>query len=224
MNRQQHNDYNDEALYQEIMAELDSGAAEYDRLMASGEAPAKKSSLLPSHNKKETGAVKWYAAAAAVAGLLIVSTMMFIERQDTAKQTAATVPTSEGMHLAEKKASVPHMENTDSDIYRLTARLEGQQEQKPQPASPTPYIYTAMLPEVEFCPEGNDAIRSNAVSSSNVRLPQVSKERSFNLVCKVTLTEIIACADSTTYQGTTEMMVACDEIEYNDNPFKNVSL
>ena len=67
MNRQQHNDYNDEALYQEIMAELDSGAAEYDRLMASGEAPAKKSSLLPSHNKKETGAVKWYAAAAAVA-------------------------------------------------------------------------------------------------------------------------------------------------------------
>ena len=81
-----------------------------------------------------------------------------------------------------------------------------------------------MLPEVEFCPEGNDAIRSNAVSSSNVRLPQVSKERSFNLVCKVMLPEIIACADSTTYQGTTEMMVACDEIEYNDNPFKNVSL
>ena len=228
MNRQQHNDYNDEALYQEIMAELDSGAAEYDRLMASGEAPAKKASSLPSRNKKETGAVKWYAAAAAVAGLLIVSTMMFFERQDTAKQTAATVPASEGMHLAEKKASVPHMENTDSDIYKLTARLAGRQKERPKrklQASPsTPYIYTAMLPEVEFCPEGNDAIRSNAVSSSKVRLPQVSKERSFNLVCKVTLPEIIACADSTIYQSTTEMMVACDEIEYNDNPFKNVSL
>ncbi len=81
-----------------------------------------------------------------------------------------------------------------------------------------------MLPEVDFCPEENDdAVRSNAVSSNDVRLPQVSKERSFNLVCKVVLPEIIACADSTIYQST-GMMVACDEIEYNDTPFKNVSL
>lgn len=224
MNRQQHNDYNDEALYQEIMAELDSGAAEYDRLMASGEAPAMKSALLPSHNKKETGAVKWYATAAAIAGLLIVSTMMFIDRQDMAKQTAVTVPASEGKHLAEKKTSVPHMENTDSDIYKLTARMEGrlksQPQRKPQSATvPTPYIYTAMLPEVEFCPESNDDVRNNAVSNNNVRLPQVRKERSFALVCNVILPDITAYADSTIFTSGTELMVACDEISYNDSNF-----
>lgn len=207
MKRQQ---YNDEELYREIMAELDKGAAEYDRMMASGEAPAKR---------RKATTMKWYAAAAAVAGLLIVSTIMFVGQQDTTKQTASTEPASEVRHLAEKKSTAQHRENADSDIYRLTARMEGQQEQKPQPASPTPYIYTAMLPEVEFCPEGNDAIRSNAVSSSNVRLPQVRKERSFTLVCNVVLPDITAYADSTIFTSSTELMVACDEICYNDSNF-----
>ena len=211
MKRQQ---YNDEELYREIMAELDKGAAEYDRMMANGEAPAKR---------RKATTMKWYAAAAAVAGLLIVSTMMFVGQQDTTKQTASTEPASEVRHLAEKKSAAQHKENADSDIYRLTARLEEQlepkQEQKPQPASPTPYIYTAMLPEVEFCPEGNDAIRSNAVSSSNVRLPQVRKERSFTLVCNVVLPDITAYADSTIFTSSTELMVACDEICYNDSNF-----
>jgi hypothetical protein len=39
MNRQQHHD---EKLYQEFMAELEQGTAEYDRLMASGDTPAGK--------------------------------------------------------------------------------------------------------------------------------------------------------------------------------------
>ena len=211
MKRQQ---YNDEELYREIMAELDKGAAEYDRMMASGEAPAKR---------RKATTMKWYAAAAAVAGLLIVSTIMFVGQQDTTKQTASTEPTYEVRHLAEKKSAAQHKENTDSDIYRLTARLggrpEGQQEPKPQSTSPTPHIYTAMLPEVEFCPEGNDAIRSNAVSSSNVRLPQVRKERSFALVCNVVLPDITAYADSTIFTSSTELMVACDEICYNDTNF-----
>ena len=210
MKRQQ---YNDEELYREIMAELDKGAAEYDRMMASGEAPAKR---------RKATTMKWYAAAAAVAGLLIVSTIMFVGQQDTTKQTASTEPASEVRHLAEKKSAAQHKENTDSDIYRLTARLggrpEGQQEPKPQPASPTPYIYTAMLPEVEFCPEGNDAVRSNAISNNNVRLPQVRKERSFALVCNVVLPDITAYADSTIF-ASTELMVACDEICYNDSNF-----
>jgi hypothetical protein len=111
---------------------------------------------------------------------------------------------------------VPHTENTDSDLYRLTARIERQPEKKQQAVSNS--IFTAMLPEVEFCPEVNDT------ASNDIRLPQVRKERSFSLVCKVTLPEITACADSTTYQSSYETMIACDEIEYNDNPFKNVSL
>ena len=207
MKRQQ---YNDEELYREIMAELDKGAAEYDRMMASGEAPAKR---------RKASTMKWYASAAAVAGLLIVSTIMFVGQQDTTKQTASTEPASEVRHLAEKKSAAQHKENADSDIYRLTARLEGQQERKPQPVSPTPYIYTAMLPEVEFCPEGNDAVRSNAISNNNVRLPQVRKERSFALVCNVVLPDITAYADSTIFTSSTELMVACDEICYNDSNF-----
>ena len=208
MKRQQ---YNDEELYREIMAELDKGAAEYDRMMASGEAPAKR---------RKATTMKWYAAAAAVAGLLIVSTIMFVGQQDTTKQTASTEPASEVRHLAEKKSAAQHKENADSDIYRLTARLEEQPERKPQPVSPTPYIYTAMLPEVDFCPEeSDDAVRSNAVSSSNVRLPQVRKERSFTLVCNVVLPDITAYADSTIFPSSTELMVACDEICYNDSNF-----
>jgi len=196
--------YNDDALYQEIMASLEPGAAEYDRMMASGEAPAKR---------KRVSSLVWYAAAAAVVGLLVVTATLFVGNEDVDQNIASTIPVSVGKHLAEKDA-VPHMENADSDLHRLTARIEPAQKQ--QVPSPTPQkgIYTAMLPEVEFCPE----------ESKEVRLPQVSKERSFNLVCKVMLPEIIACADSTIYQSTTEMMVVCDEIEYNDNPFKNVSL
>ena len=207
MKRQQ---YNDEELYREIMAELDKGAAEYDRMMASGEAPAKR---------RKATTMKWYAAAAAVAGLLIVSTIMFVGQQDTTKQTASTEPASEVRHLAEKKSAAQHKENTDSDIYRLTAKIETVQEQQPLYPTPQKSIYTAMLPEVEFCPEGNDAVRSSAVSSSNVRLPQVRKERSFTLVCNVVLPDITAYADSTIFTSSTELMVACDEICYNDSNF-----
>ena len=207
--------YNDDALYQEIMASLEPGAAEYDRMMASGEAPAKR---------KRVSSLVWYAAAAAVVGLLVVTATLFVGNENVGQHTAITVPASVGKHLAEKDAAVPHMENADSDLHRLTAKIEPVQEQQPLYPTPQKSIYTAMLPEVDFCPEESDnAMRSNAVSSDDVRLPQVSKERSFNLVCKVVLPEIIACADSTIYQST-EMMVACDEIEYNDNPFKNVSL
>ena len=162
------------------------------------------------------------AAAAAVVGLLVVTATMFVGNKDVGQHIASTIPASEGKHLAEKRAAVPHKENADSDIHRLTARIEPVQEQ--HTSAPFKELYTETLPEVEFCPESDDAVHSNAVGSNDVRLPQVSKERSFNLICKVVLPEIIACADSTIYQGTTEMMVACDEIEYNDNPFKNVSL
>lgn len=208
--------YNDETLYQEIMASLEPGAAEYDRLMASGEAPAKRNKV---------SSIVWYAAAAAVVGLLVVTATLFVGNDNAGQKVASTdtvIP--KDRYLAIGQAQKAEKENTDSDLHRLTAKIEPVQEQQPLYPTPQKRIYTAMLPEVDFCPEeSDDAMRSNAVSSDNVRLPQVSKERSFNLVCKVVLPEIIACADSTIYQST-GMMVACDEIEYNDNPFKNVSL
>lgn len=213
MNRQQ---YNDEELYQEIMAELDSGAAEYDRLMASGEAPARR---------KRATTMRWYAAAAAVAGLLIVSTAWFLGQEETdGRHLASTESVSpKKEHLAAKEISKPQAERADSDISRLVVKMEARHEeqpkQKPQSVSPTPYIYTAMLPEVEFCPEAGDAVRSNTVNSNNVRLPQIRKERSFTLVCNVSLPDITAYADSTIFTSGTELMVACDEICYNDSNF-----
>ncbi len=168
-----------------------------------------------STSRRYKMAIVWYAAAAAVVGLLVVTATLFVGNEDAGQKVASTdtvIPKER--YLSVKQAQKAKTENTDSDLHRLTARIESAQ--KKQVPSPTPQksIYTAMLPEVDFCPGEN----------KEVRLPQVSKERSFNLVCKVVLPEIIACADSTIYQSTTEMMVACDEIEYNDNPFKNVSL
>ena len=45
----QHNTYNDEELYQQIVAELQPAADEYDALMAAGKAPASKSKVVAMH-------------------------------------------------------------------------------------------------------------------------------------------------------------------------------
>ena len=199
MKRQQ---YNDEELYQEFMAELDKGAAEYDHMMASGEVPAKR-------NKATT--MKWYAVAAAVAGLLIISTTLFVRNQDNVgRHTASTESAKKEKLLTGKKTIVPRTENTD-DLYRLTARIERKPEKKQQTASNN--IFTAMLPDVVFCSDSNDD------PNNDIRLPQVRKERSFALVCNVILPDITAYADSTIFTSSTELMVACDEICYNDSNF-----
>ncbi len=199
MKRQQ---YNDEELYQEIMAELDKSAAEYDHMMASGVAPAKR-------NKATT--MKWYAVAAAVAGLLIISTTLFVRNQDNVgRHTASTESAKKEKLLTGKKTIVPRTENTD-DLYRLTARIERKPEKKQQTASNN--IFTAMLPDVVFCSDSNDD------PNNDIRLPQVRKERSFDLVCNVVLPDITAYADSTLFTSNTELMVACDEICYNDTNF-----
>ena len=199
MKRQQ---YNDEELYQEFMAELDKGAAEYDHMMASGEVPAKR-------NKATK--MKWYAVAAAVAGLLIISTTLFVRNQDNVgRHTASTESAKKEKLLTGKKTIVPRTENTD-DLYRLTARIERKPEKKQQTASNN--IFTAMLPDVVFCSDSNDD------PNNDIRLPQVRKERSFALVCNVVLPDITAYADSTIFTSSTELMVACDEICYNDSNF-----
>ena len=70
-----------------------------------------------------------------------------------------------------------------------------------------------MLPDVVFCSDSNDD------PNNDIRLPQVRKERSFDLVCNVVLPDITAYADSTIFTSSTELMVACDEICYNDTNF-----
>lgn len=181
---------NDEMLYQEIMAELDKGAAEYDRLLASGDAPAKR---------KKATVMKWYAAAASFIGLIILGTVFFAANKETGhQQTASTIPAREERHFAEKKAPMLKMENVDDAPCQLTARQE---------------IFTAMLPEVEFCPDADNG------RNDDVRLPKVSKERSFDLVCQMILPEVTAFADSTTLMYSTELTMTCDEICYNDSNY-----
>ena len=196
--------YNDERLYQEIMRGLDKGVAEYDRLMACGDAPAKR---------KKSAAVSWYAVAASVSVLLIIGATLFVGRQDKGSQYKASTELMNRENVLEtREAPVSQTVNKDSDLYRLTAKLEVLPGKEQHVVSPTPYenIYTAMLPEVEFCLDGN------VVGNNDVRLPQVGEEHSFDLVCKVILPEVTSYADSTTIMYSTELTVACNEIYYND--------
>ena len=155
--------------------------------------------------------MKGYAGAAAVAGLLIISTTLFVRNQDNVgRHTASTESAKKEKLLTGKKTIMPRTENTD-DLYRLTARIERKPEKKQQTASNN--IFTAMLPDVVFCSDSNDD------PNNDIRLPQVRKERSFDLVCNVVLPDITAYADSTLFTSNTELMVACDEICYNDTNF-----
>ena len=193
MNRQQHHD---EKLYQEFMAELNQGAAEYDRLMASGQAPARK---------RRAMVLKWWATVASLAVLLGISATLFVaQRDDVSRPAAITASVKVEKPLVAKSAVavVPHTaKRTDRDFQRLMVRREE--------------IFTAMLPEVVFCPDGH----SDVSHDDDVRLPQVSEERSFDLICKVVLPEVTAYADSAIVMRSTELMVLCDELCYHDSNF-----
>lgn len=193
MNRQQHHD---EKLYQEFMAELEQGAAEYDRLMASGDTPARK---------RRAMVLKWWATAASLAVLLGISATLFVAQRDDASRPAAitaSVKVEKPLVAKSAVAVVPHAaKRTDRDFQRLTVRREE--------------IFTAMLPEMVFCPDGHSDISHDDA----VRLPQVSQERSFDLICKVVLPEVTAYADSAIVMRSTELMVLCDELCYHDSNF-----
>ncbi len=189
MNRQQ--SHNDEELYQQFMTELDAGAAEYDRMMASGEAPAKK---------RQRTIIKLFAAAAAIAGMMMISTLWLTHHEDvTAPLTAHITPAP-----AVTKKNI------------VTTEIKPQKQIEKVPVTTEPRIYTAMLPEVVFCPEEEEV--------ANVQLPDIRKERSFELTCKVVLPDITAYKDSAAFTNGCHLMVLCDEIDFNDSTHKNVAL
>ena len=141
--------YNDDALYQEIMASLEPGAAEYDRMMANGEAPAKR---------KKVSSIVWYAAAAAVVGLLVVTATMFVGHEEDSKNVANTDSTiSRGKHLSAKQKSTTHSADADCNINRPTPKTESGQKQTDSMSSSGQAIYTAKLPEVIFSTIYNDS-------------------------------------------------------------------
>lgn len=141
--------YNDDALYQEIMASLEPGAAEYDRMMASGETPAKR---------KRVSSLVWYAAAAAVVGLLVVTVTLFVDNEEASKNVANTNSTiSRGKHLSAKQKPTPHSANAGSNPDKPTPKTESGQKQTDSMSSSGQAIYTAKLPEVIFSTIYNDS-------------------------------------------------------------------
>lgn len=141
--------YNDDALYQEIMASLEPGAAEYDRMMACGEAPAKR---------KRVSSLVWYAAAAAVVGLLVVTATLFVDNEEDRKNVANTDSSiSRGRHLSAKQKPTTHSANAASNPDRPTPKTESVQKQTDSMSSSNEAIYTAKLPEVVFSTIYNDS-------------------------------------------------------------------
>lgn len=141
--------YNDDSLYQEIMASLEPGAAEYDRMMASGEAPAKR---------KRVSSLVWYAAAAAVIGLVVISTKFFVNNENDGQNIASTdtiIPKEKHISVKQKVET----EETDNNPDEFTARTETEtkQDQRDSMSSSKQAIYTAKLPEVVFSSVYNDS-------------------------------------------------------------------
>ncbi len=141
--------YNDDALYQEIMTSLEPGAAEYDRMMVSGEAPAKR---------KRVSSLVWYAAAAAVVGLLVVTATLFVDNEEDRKNVANTDSTiSREKHLSAKQKPTTHSADAGSNLDRPTQKTESGQKQTDTMSSSGQAIYTAKLPEVIFSTIYNDS-------------------------------------------------------------------
>ena len=147
--------YNDDALYQEMMTSLEPGAAEYDRMMASREAPAKR---------KKT--VYWYGFAASVIGFLAITAMFFagnkISRQEIAN-TDTTIPKDK--YISAKDTPVTHKTEADDVMDRHTAETTRKHKAgQPAPAAPSDDdIFTVALPEMRFSPAPSD---SNMTRSS----------------------------------------------------------
>ena len=80
----QHDIHNEEALYQQMLAELAPGAEEYDKLMAAGKHPAAR--------KRRTIPYYKYAAAACVVLAVAGSVLLLQQRgEEPAEQTTAQV-------------------------------------------------------------------------------------------------------------------------------------
>lgn len=84
----QHNTYNDEELYQQIMAELKPGADEYDALMAEGKAPASKGKVVVMHKRRtlsprSSAYIYKYVAAACIVFAIIGTSLGILMDSDT---------------------------------------------------------------------------------------------------------------------------------------------
>ncbi|MBQ0048476.1 MAG: hypothetical protein KBT33_13395 [Prevotellaceae bacterium] len=93
----QHNTYNDEELYQQIVAELQPAADEYDALMAAGKAPASKSKVVAMHethtssHRRNAYIYKYVAAACVTFAIIGTSLGIFLSNDTETTQPVAEV-------------------------------------------------------------------------------------------------------------------------------------
>ena len=192
--------------YKEMFALFDSGAVDIE--------PE------PVVAKPKTASLRWLFAAIA-ASVLLLLTIHFNVSDTEAPPSAPPfggMPTGQiyNQTATDTRAISPlttteHIANAGTQSRRMATPTKRKRQAEPSGAQGD--IYSAMLPEVVFCPEPDVVL-----------LPQVGKQPSFVLACRVVLPGVSACADSTTFAQGTEVMVACDEIEYNDQPFKHTLL
>ncbi|MCF0198322.1 MAG: hypothetical protein HUK02_03230 [Bacteroidaceae bacterium] len=131
----------DEQLYEQFMQELDAGAQEYDRLIASGKSPA---ALVQAKRQKRY----WYAVAASFVGILVVAGTIFLNQsQEEQGQTASANWSDEKMNPI--KEELPTMQR--ATVYaHLDTKTENRESISPVPAEQTPSDnYVHHLPE--FC-------------------------------------------------------------------------
>lgn len=189
VNKQLYN--NEEELYQQIMAELEPGAAEYDRLMASGEAPAKKAKVIPLRNR-------WYAVAACFIGLLIVGGAYMLNT-GSEPQIAEVKPTvtpkqveSQIAHAIDNKIrSTSFVEAHDAPKRKTLPKVAKEEED---------YVYVCQ--EIEISPSEENAI--------DIVVPAPERQRSFDVTC------INLLPDAMVEGGDADVMVFCDQIYFND--------
>jgi len=182
--------------YKEMFALFDNGEVD---IVPTADVPSLNVQAHAAHRSGPTFA-RWLAAAAAILAVLAVGTMLLVGSHETVRRPAATTKTfQKERQTAAIRTPAPQ------------TKKPAPQTREPAPRRPCETTFAAVLPEVEFCPAPHEA-----------QLPKVGRERTFGLVCQAVLPEITAYADSTVFPSSDDIMVACDEIEYNDKPFKNV--
>ena len=188
MNKQQYN--NEEELYRQIMAELEPGAAEYDRMMANGENPASKAKKVPLGRK-------WYAVAACFIGLLIVGTAYMLHN-DSEEQMAEVNTT-----VVPKNAEplTPHAIDNNIGSASFVKAPETPKRKASHKVAKEEEYYTYMFQEIEITPAEEKA--------TEVVLPAPERQRSFDLTCINLLPDAVEGGDA-------DVMVICDQIYFND--------
>ncbi len=131
-----HNTYNDEELYQQIVAELKPGADEYDALMTEGKAPASKGKVVAmheqhTHSHKRNAFIYKYVAAACIAFAIIgtsISIMMNNNTESSRSVAEVVKPANDNqqsdntllaLEEAKKPAVAENDEHAESDEHRI---------------------------------------------------------------------------------------------------------